>query len=187
MTAETPTIEKPAEKPPKEGTVWRMKAMTSAEFKKIIDGDGNKPGEPAWAADLTETVVITDYCDLQNSSITHLSPFLVFQGRDKNGNCASFRGCTELKTGEGTFHGFVDFGPTTTFKNEVKLIPCGIERLNVHVVAPNLEGAALSIAYTTNPVPQRNLPRIRRLFRLLHPRRRPDNYKTKPRRHSRKV
>lgn len=81
-----------------------MKSLTAKEFKEIIKND------PSWAKSLQEPVEIRTYINLDNSNITHLSPFLRFTGRDKDGNVASFKGCSKLQVAEGTFDGFVDFG-----------------------------------------------------------------------------
>jgi hypothetical protein len=81
-----------------------MKSITAKELKSLIEMD------PSWARTLTEPIEITTYANLNNSKITHLSPYLHFSGKDKDGNAASFRGCTGLEVAEGVFDGFVDFG-----------------------------------------------------------------------------
>ena len=80
-----------------------MKQLLTAEFNAKITHD------PAWAATLTEPVEILDYCNMNFSPITHLSPLLRFTGRNEDGDVASFEQCENLKVAEGTFHGSVNF------------------------------------------------------------------------------
>jgi hypothetical protein len=74
-----------------------MKQMTGFEFRTAVEGD------PAWASKLTEPVEITGVCNLENSSITHLSPLLHFR------EDAFLKRNAKLKIAEGHFYGFVDF------------------------------------------------------------------------------
>jgi hypothetical protein len=77
--------------------------ISAREFKDAVALD------PKWAEKIKSKVIIKDYCDLSNSSIEKLSPFLSFQGDNGTGQCATFRGCQKLKKAEGTFFGFVSF------------------------------------------------------------------------------
>jgi len=120
-----------------------MRAITAAEFRKAVEGD------PGWAARLKAPLTVVDYCDMDGTNISALSHHLIFKGRNAEGNCASFRGCRDLTAGEGTFHGFVDFGPLEkTVDGEVVGEPCGISDLQVNILAPNIHGEALNISYT---------------------------------------
>lgn len=80
-----------------------MKTITTEHFKQFVDLD------PAWASKLTEPVEITDFCDMRESCITHLSPLLTFSGQNQKGDVASFVCCKHLKIAEGTFAGMVNF------------------------------------------------------------------------------
>jgi hypothetical protein len=80
-----------------------MIKMPVKEFKNII------LGEPDWASRLKEATYITEYCDLRGSRITHLSPLLHFQGRNKEGSVACFSSCENLLVAEGNFYGHVEF------------------------------------------------------------------------------
>lgn len=122
-----------------------MNRITAAEFKKAVAAD------PLWAGNLKEDVTVEDYCDMDGSEIAALSPHLTFAGRDEEGNCASFRGCKDLIAGEGTFHGFVDFGPLeSVVDGETVAEPCGISALEITVTCPNNNGQAVNLAYTEN-------------------------------------
>ena len=77
--------------------------MTCNEFKAAVTRN------PAWASTLTETVVITDYCDMRKSRITRLSPLLHFAGADEFGNSADFGMCKTLEVAEGFFEKGVIF------------------------------------------------------------------------------
>lgn len=81
-----------------------MRSINAKQFKQFVNDD------PAWASKLKGPVEIRTYANMDNSGITHLSPFLLFSGRDNEGNVASFRGCGKLEKAEGNFDGFVDFG-----------------------------------------------------------------------------
>jgi len=81
-----------------------MRSISAKQFKEFVNDD------PAWANKLKGPVEIRTYANMDNSGITHLSPFLLFSGRDNEGNVASFKGCSKLKKAEGNFDGFVDFG-----------------------------------------------------------------------------
>lgn len=81
-----------------------MRSINAKQFKQFINDD------PSWATKLKGPVEIRTYANMDNSGITHLSPFLLFSGRDNEGNVASFRGCSKLEKAEGNFDGFVDFG-----------------------------------------------------------------------------
>lgn len=98
-----------------------MKAITTQVFKDYIELD------PAWASKLTEPIEITDHCDMSASEITHLSPLLHFNGKEENGNCASFANCKSLKVAEGNFLGFVDFSSSGVEK--IGDITCGRNNL----------------------------------------------------------
>ena len=101
--------------------------ITTKEFKYFIKLD------PAWAERLTEPVEITDYCDMEGSKITHLSPLLRFSKRNYKGYAATFFGCNQLKVAEGEFAGWVDFSRS------------GVETISdLKVYAPDKQGYAAS-------------------------------------------
>jgi len=81
-----------------------MRSISARQFKEFIEKD------PSWASKLKERVEVRTYANMDNTNITHLSPFLLFSGRNAEGNVASFKGCAKLKVAEGNFDGFVDFG-----------------------------------------------------------------------------
>lgn len=89
-----------------------MKQITAADFKQAVELD------PAWAAKLTEPVEVTDFCGMDETKISHLSPFLHFSGLDEHRCCASFVDCKHLKVAEGNFHGGVIFSAS------------GVEKIN---------------------------------------------------------
>ncbi len=80
-----------------------MKLLTSKKFRALIKK------YPSWAATLQEPVIITDYCNMSGSPITHLSPLLHFVGLNERGECANFMACEYLTVAEGSFAGEVDF------------------------------------------------------------------------------
>lgn len=101
--------------------------MASKEFQQFVEID------PAWASKLTEPTEITDYCCMQASKITHLSPLLYFTGKDKAGDCASFFCCKSLRVAEGNFTGFVSFSGSN------------IQKIGALTCRPNAFGICLSI------------------------------------------
>lgn len=104
-----------------------MRKITAKEFKQSIKLD------PAWAARLTEPVEITDYCNMEGSKITYLSPLLHFGKRNNKGYSATFDGCSHLKVAEGRFAGWVDFSRS------------GAEKIgDLKIGAPDKEGYAAS-------------------------------------------
>jgi len=104
-----------------------MRKISAKEFKQSIKID------PAWAAGLTEPVEITDYCDMEGSKITHLSPLLHFSKRNHKGYAATFDGCNQLKVAEGRFAGWVDFSRS------------GVEKIgDLKISTPDKEGYAAS-------------------------------------------
>jgi hypothetical protein len=91
-----------------------MNTITSDKFASLVEKD------PAWASRLTEPLGITGPVSLRRNRITHLSPFLHFEGgklgsQYKEVTC--FYRCEELKVAEGHFSGWADFEE------------CGIERI----------------------------------------------------------
>jgi len=102
-----------------------MKQLTVNEFKAFVARD------PAWALTLTEPVEITGCCNMARSKITHLSPLLHFAGRNKDGDCANFSNCMNLKVAEGSFAGFVNFCGS------------GVEKIgDLRITAPDSGGVA---------------------------------------------
>lgn len=87
-----------------------MKFLTSTEFCDHVDK------YPSWAATFTEPVQITDFCNMFNSPITHLSPHLHFVGLDEHGRCADFTLCESLTVAEGVFSGAVTFAYSAVSK-----------------------------------------------------------------------
>jgi hypothetical protein len=65
---------------------------------------------------------ITEYVCCDFSEITHLSPYLIFSGKDSDGKVADFESCPNLKIATGNFKGRVDFRNSAIEK---------IENLNV--------------------------------------------------------
>ena len=98
-----PRIYRPLTPPDESMQLDAMHKITSEQFKQAVELD------PAWASKLTEPVEITDYCDMKESKITHLSPLLHFTGRDESGHVADFWGCGDLKVAEGNYSGLVWF------------------------------------------------------------------------------
>ncbi|MCP5543864.1 MAG: hypothetical protein H7A49_08150 [Akkermansiaceae bacterium] len=80
-----------------------MKLITSAQFLKNVEAD------PSWAAKLSQPVKVTNFCNMEGTAITHLSPLLIFGGQSIDGTAASFANCQFLKTAEGVFDGAVYF------------------------------------------------------------------------------
>lgn len=80
-----------------------LKKITATEFRHAVALD------PSWAVKLIEPVEIIGFCNMERSKITHLSPLLIFSGRDENGTSANFTGCKHLNTAEGCFNGNVVF------------------------------------------------------------------------------
>jgi hypothetical protein len=102
-----------------------MHQITAEQFQQDVELD------PAWASKLTEPVEITEFCELIDSDITHLSPLLHFTGRNYWGDGASFWGCKSLKVAEGTFQGCVNFSES------------GIEKIgNLTITKPKNDGDA---------------------------------------------
>jgi hypothetical protein len=65
--------------------------------------------DPSWALSLKEPIEIVDFVNLGGSRITHLSEKITFSGKNSQGFCASFKGCSNIKTALGKFLGAVDF------------------------------------------------------------------------------
>jgi hypothetical protein len=65
--------------------------------------------DPSWALSVEEPVEVTEFINLSNSKITHLSDNLIFTGRDSRGCSANFSNCKSLQVALGHFHGSVDF------------------------------------------------------------------------------
>lgn len=101
--------------------------LTAEEFiKRTLEN-------PNWCSEITEPTEITEYLKLEDSEITTLSPLLIFVGRNKLGDTASFKGCKQLKIAEGTFHGYVGFSAS------------GIEEIgDLKVIQPDEDGHAAS-------------------------------------------
>lgn len=103
--------------------------ITSDYLKRAVKTD------PSWASKLTVPVEITDYCNMARSKITHLSPLLHFSGRNKEGECANFSRCLDLKVAEGSFAGFVNFDES------------GVEKIgDLNITAYDQDGYAASFA-----------------------------------------
>jgi hypothetical protein len=117
-------------------------SLSAKEFKELIEKD------PAWAQRLDRPVEIRTYCNMDGSKITHLSPWLHFKGKDKEGNAASFKGCQNLEVAEGVFDGFVDFGVDypedengDIILGEVSYV--GVKKIgDLKITTPNLRGYA---------------------------------------------
>jgi len=110
-----------------------MKTLTAQEFKELIKKD------PSWCQTITESTTITDYCDLVASWITHLSPLLIFAGKNEDGWAANFFECKELKKAEGTFLGKVVFSRS------------GIEEIGkLEISKPGLNGGAADFVQCEN-------------------------------------
>ena len=104
-----------------------MHQLSADQFEEAVDFD------PAWASKLTEPVVITEFCELIGSNITHLSPLLLFNGQDLTVGAASFHFCKSLKVAEGTFYGRFYTGTS------------GIEKIGtLAITRPDGEGNAAS-------------------------------------------
>lgn len=97
-----------------------MKSITSEEFRNEIDLD------LAWPSKLTEPVEITDYCNMINYGITHLSQLLHFTGTNESGESASFYGCKDLEVAEGSFTGGVSFSESHI--KRIGGLTCGINK-----------------------------------------------------------
>jgi hypothetical protein len=85
-----------------------MNQISVKQFQEAVKSD------PGWAAKLTEPLGVVGYCNMQDSEITHLSPFLHFSsGREdpkiEVAGGANFSGCKNLKVAEGRFHESVNF------------------------------------------------------------------------------
>ena len=120
-----------------------MKQITSAEFKQAVNID------PAWASTITKPIEITDYCDMPNSKITHLSPLLTFNGKNNDGDSANFSGCKNLKIATGNFKGYSSFSYSGIEK--IENLNCGVDKngnstffsgcKNLRIATGNYEGA----------------------------------------------
>ena len=120
-----------------------MRQITSDEFKQAVNKN------PTWASTITEPIEITDYCDMPNSKITHLSPLLTFSGKDKHGDSANFSGCKNLKIATGNYKGFVYFNKSGIEK--IRNLKCGKDNSgdsanfsgckNLRIATGNYEGA----------------------------------------------
>ena len=94
-----------------------MRQITSAEFKQAIDID------PAWASTITESIEITDYCNMVGSNISHLSPLLTFSEKNDYGDSADFSNCENLKIATGNYKGSVHFSYSGVEK--IEHLNCG--------------------------------------------------------------
>lgn len=105
----------------------QVQKLTARQFKNRVRSN------PAWASELTAPVEIITYCNMSESGITHLSPLLIFSGRNDEGTVASFLSCKDLRVAAGTYHGRVCFHD------------CGIEGIKIlNITRPNDEGEAAS-------------------------------------------
>jgi len=78
--------------------------LTTAEAKEFLKEN------PRWFASATfsRPIIITDYCDLSESDIECLSPYVIFRGRNALGQCASFYNCQKIDKLEGQYSGSVN-------------------------------------------------------------------------------
>jgi hypothetical protein len=83
----------------------KVRECTAQELVRAISYD------PSWAKNLTEPLRITTFANLNQSKITHLSPHLIFCGKNKDGYVATFDSCKSLQVPLGQYHG------GTSFKN----------------------------------------------------------------------
>jgi len=65
--------------------------------------------DPSWARGLKEDLEVTTFVDLSRSKITHLSPHLIFCGKNREGLVATFDYCSGLQVPLGKYHGGVSF------------------------------------------------------------------------------
>ncbi len=77
--------------------------VTDQEFYAIIENN------PSVFEQWNTPLEISEYVNCKNSPITHLSPHLIFSGKDKNGNSADFTLCKSLQIATGTYPRYVDF------------------------------------------------------------------------------
>jgi hypothetical protein len=109
-----------------------MKKITAKEFLAMIKK--NPSVFEYWDTPLE----ITQYVNCEDSLITHLSPHLIFSGKNAKRTCANFSKCKSLKTATGTFHGFTSFEFS------------GIEKIKyLHIQSLRKEAVA-SFAYCKN-------------------------------------
>jgi len=104
-----------------------MKQITAKDFNQAVNSD------PAWASHLTEPVEFKNYFFMVRSGITHLSPYLHFNGFDLLLQSACFAECKDLKVATGHFAGNVDFSGS------------GVEEISgLYITAPDKCGNAAS-------------------------------------------
>jgi hypothetical protein len=99
-----------------------MKKITAKEFLEMIAEN------PSIFEHWEPPLEITGYVYCYNSPITHLSPHLIFSGKNTNGDTADFRYCANLQIASGTFHGYVGFSESRIKKIE-KLLVKGTDKL----------------------------------------------------------
>jgi hypothetical protein len=81
-----------------------MKQITSTKFHAMVKEN------PSVFEHWNTPLEITEFVRLENSPITHLSPFLTFSGKNETGpGIAMFINCPNLKVATGNFEGAVLF------------------------------------------------------------------------------
>jgi hypothetical protein len=102
-----------------------MKKISADEFYRMVLGN------LSIFKTLETPLEVTEYLNCKITEITHLSQYLTFSGRNKDGEVGDFSSCRNLKVATGTFNGLVDFSGS------------GIERIeNLHITQGNWEGNA---------------------------------------------
>lgn len=116
--------------------------MTARQFERLIEEN------PGWAAELSHPVSVTGFVRMAGSPITHLSPWITFEGEEEGDSgtwriwrkAADFSGCKSLKNAAGTFHGQVNFNGS----NIEEIDP------NLHVTGINHHGMAAEFRFCDN-------------------------------------
>jgi hypothetical protein len=89
-----------------------MKQITAQEFLDMIKKN------PSVFENWDTPLEITGFVICNDSPITHLSKYLIFSGKESNGNTASFNNCDNLKIATGTFENRISFSNSRIEKIE---------------------------------------------------------------------
>jgi hypothetical protein len=110
-----------------------MRKISASEFLPMIKKN------PSIFEHWNTPLEITEYIACTKFSITHLSKHLLFSGKNRMGESASFSLCKSLKIATGTFQNYVYFGHS------------GIEKIeDLHILQTDPKGHAVSFAGCPN-------------------------------------
>jgi hypothetical protein len=109
-----------------------MKKISAKEFLSMVSEN------PAIFEHWDTPLEITSHVECYNSSIPHLSKYLIFSGKNKEGESADFTSCKSLKTATGTFYGSVNF------------VDSGVEKIENLTTGTNENGWAANFMICPN-------------------------------------